>query len=52
LKETLPEELFAVIRLVAAGEALLGPTVTRGLISEFAEPGRGRDLPTVLRSPG
>ena len=35
LKDSLPEELFAAIRLIAAGEALLAPTVTRRLISEF-----------------
>ncbi len=37
LKDSLPEDLFAAIRLVAAGEALLAPTVTRRLISEFAQ---------------
>lgn len=35
LKDSLPEELFAAIRLIAAGEALLAPGVTRRLISEF-----------------
>jgi len=35
LKDSLPEELFAAIRLVAAGEALLAPAVTRRLIAEF-----------------
>ena len=36
LKDALPEELFAAIRAVAAGEALLAPRVTRRLIEEFA----------------
>jgi DNA-binding NarL/FixJ family response regulator len=35
LKDSLPEELFAAIRLVAAGDALLAPGVTRRLIAEF-----------------
>lgn len=36
LKDTLPEDLVTAIRVVAAGEALLAPSVTRRLISEFA----------------
>ena len=36
LKETPPRELLAAIRVVAAGDALLSPSVTRKLISEFA----------------
>jgi len=36
LKDSLPEALFAAIRLVAAGDALLAPGVTRRLIAEFA----------------
>jgi DNA-binding NarL/FixJ family response regulator len=36
LKDTLPEDLLTAIRVVAAGEALLAPSVTRRLISEFA----------------
>ncbi len=40
LKDTPPDELAAAIRVVAAGEALLSPSVTRKLISEFAaQPG-------------
>ncbi|MEV6236354.1 response regulator transcription factor [Lentzea sp. NPDC051838] len=44
LKDTPPEELVRAVRLVASGEALLAPSVTRRLISEFAampEPARG-----------
>jgi len=36
LKDTPPGELLAAIRVVAGGEALLAPTVTRRLIAEFA----------------
>ncbi|MCP2169257.1 response regulator [Goodfellowiella coeruleoviolacea] len=36
LKDTPPGDLLAAIRVVAAGEALLAPTVTRRLIEEFA----------------
>jgi DNA-binding NarL/FixJ family response regulator len=35
LKDTRPGDLLAAIRVVAAGEALLAPTVTRRLIEEF-----------------
>jgi DNA-binding NarL/FixJ family response regulator len=36
LKDVTGERLFDAVRVVAAGEALLAPTVTRRLISEFA----------------
>ena len=36
LKDTPPADLLAAIRVVAAGEALLAPSVTRRLIAEFA----------------
>ena len=35
LKDVAPEDLFAAVRVVAAGEALLAPGVTRRLIDEF-----------------
>jgi DNA-binding NarL/FixJ family response regulator len=35
LKDTLPADLLNAIRVVAAGEALLAPSVTRRLIGEF-----------------
>ena len=35
LKDVTAERLFDAVRVVAAGEALLAPTVTRRLISEF-----------------
>ncbi|MFJ2767907.1 response regulator [Streptomyces sp. NPDC087300] len=37
LKDALPEELLAGIRVVASGEAMLAPTVTRRLIDAFAD---------------
>ncbi|GAA1591439.1 hypothetical protein GCM10009789_51780 [Kribbella sancticallisti] len=43
LKDTRPKDLLNAIRVVAAGDGLLGPTITRRLISEFAripEPGQ------------
>jgi DNA-binding NarL/FixJ family response regulator len=37
LKDVLPDDLVKAVRLVAAGEALLAPTVTRRLIAAFAD---------------
>jgi DNA-binding NarL/FixJ family response regulator len=36
LKDAPPEEIAAAVRIVAAGEALLAPAVTRAVIEEFA----------------
>jgi len=36
LKDAPPEEIAAAVRIVAAGEALLAPAVTRTVIEEFA----------------
>ncbi|GAA3339002.1 response regulator transcription factor [Amorphoplanes nipponensis] len=36
LKDVMPDDLVAAIRVVAAGEALLAPSVTRRLITHFA----------------
>jgi DNA-binding NarL/FixJ family response regulator len=48
VKDTEPEDLLHAVRLVAAGEALLSPGVTRRVIAEFAarakEPLSGVDL--------
>ena len=52
LKDTAPEELLAAIRTLAAGDALLAPSVTRRLIREFAarpEP-EERPSPELLES--
>ena len=35
LKDTLPDELLSAVRVVAGGEALLAPRVTRRLMEEF-----------------
>ena len=37
LKDTLPDELLAAVRVVASGEALLAPKVTRRLIEQFVQ---------------
>jgi DNA-binding NarL/FixJ family response regulator len=47
LKDATAERLFDAVRVVAAGEALLAPTVTRRLIAEFARL-RPRPAPPVL----
>jgi DNA-binding NarL/FixJ family response regulator len=53
LKDTLPEDLITAIRVVAAGEALLAPSVTRRLISEFARtPALGTRGPALPGLPG
>jgi DNA-binding NarL/FixJ family response regulator len=45
LKDTLPADLLTAIRVVAAGDALLAPSVTRRLIGEFTRtaPSTGAD---------
>lgn len=48
LKDVTAERLFDAVRIVAAGEALLAPAVTRRLISEFA---RLQNSPAVHRTP-
>jgi DNA-binding NarL/FixJ family response regulator len=49
LKDTSPEELLAGIRVIAAGDGLLSPRMTRRLIEQFAQiPQRTRTDPAVL----
>jgi DNA-binding NarL/FixJ family response regulator len=36
LKDTMPADLLSAIRVIAAGDALLAPSVTRRLLGEFA----------------
>ena len=36
LKDALPEELVQAVRVVAAGDALLAPSITRRMIAQFA----------------
>jgi DNA-binding NarL/FixJ family response regulator len=47
LKDAPPEEIAAAVRIVAAGEALLAPAVTRTVIEEFAR----REPPLARRPP-
>lgn len=37
LKDTLPDELLAAVRVVAAGESLLAPKITTRLIADFVQ---------------
>jgi DNA-binding NarL/FixJ family response regulator len=46
LKDAPPEEIAAAVRIVASGEALLAPAVTRSVIEEFA-----RQQPTPTPDP-
>ena len=49
VKHTEPAELVRAVQVVAGGEALLSPSVTRRLIAEFtARPSRGETNPTAL----
>lgn len=48
-KDTAPEELLRAIRVVAGGDALLAPAVTRRLVEEFV---RRAPEPPVRRPPG
>ena len=43
LKDTEPAELLAAVKLVAAGEGLLAPSITRRVIAEFANRPSGTD---------
>lgn len=48
LKDTLPDDLLAAVRIVAAGQALLAPTVTRRLMEEFVRrPSAARTEPPL-----
>ncbi|MEU4241325.1 response regulator transcription factor [Actinoplanes sp. NPDC026619] len=48
LKDTRPDDLAAAIRVVARGEALLAPTVTRRLLDRFAGELPGGAAPPAL----
>ena len=54
LKDVTAERLFEAVRVVAAGEALLAPAVTRRLISEFARlrPQAAAGAPGAAARPG
>jgi DNA-binding NarL/FixJ family response regulator len=49
LKDAGHAELLQAIRVIAAGEALLAPSITRRLIAEFAARPDGRQTPSELR---
>ncbi|MCI3225675.1 response regulator transcription factor [Streptomyces sp. NP-1717] len=55
LKDVAAERLFDAVRVVAAGEALLAPTITRRLIGEFARlrrrPAPGPAAPLAALTP-
>jgi DNA-binding NarL/FixJ family response regulator len=46
LKDTLPDDLIAAVRVVADGEALLAPSITRRLVEEFVS----RPVPATTES--
>lgn len=48
LKDALADELVSAVRVVAAGEALLAPSVTKRLIEQFAQSGA---RPVLSREP-
>jgi DNA-binding NarL/FixJ family response regulator len=48
VKDTEPEELVHAVRVVARGDALLSPSVTRRLIAEFATKAKKVASPTKL----
>ena len=48
VKDTEPVDLLAGVRAVAAGDALLSPSVTRRLIAEFASRSRATASPDAL----
>jgi DNA-binding NarL/FixJ family response regulator len=49
LKDTLPDDLLAAVRVVAAGESLLAPSVTRRLMEEFVrKPRPATPLPSGM----
>ncbi|UOX88728.1 response regulator transcription factor [Amycolatopsis sp. FBCC-B4732] len=48
VKDTEPEELIHAVRVVARGDALLAPSITRRLISEFASRGTRPSPPPAL----
>ena len=52
LKDAPPEQVFAAVRVVAGGDALIDPAVTRRLIAEFArrpQPARPRHEPALAQ---
>lgn len=50
LKDSRPEDVINAIRVVAGGEALLSPAVTRRLVDQFIAAGRRPDVPARYES--
>jgi DNA-binding NarL/FixJ family response regulator len=48
LKDAPPEEIVAAVRIVASGEALLAPSVTRSVIEEFVRREEPREQPAPV----
>jgi DNA-binding NarL/FixJ family response regulator len=48
LKDTLPEDLIAAIRVVARGDALIAPGITKRLIEQFARAAPASTPPAAL----
>jgi DNA-binding NarL/FixJ family response regulator len=48
LKDTRPEQLLDAIRVLAGGEALIAPSITRRLIEEFAKRREPADAPEPI----
>jgi DNA-binding NarL/FixJ family response regulator len=49
LKDVLPEQLIAAVRVVAAGDALIAPAITKRLIEQFARTAPPRIPPRGLQ---
>jgi DNA-binding NarL/FixJ family response regulator len=50
LKDVLPEDLVAAVRVVAAGDGLIAPTITKRLIEQFARAAPPSTPPPELES--
>jgi len=50
LKDAPPERLVEAVRTIAAGEALLGPSVTRRLVETYVAQPPGDDRPAQLKA--
>ena len=51
LKDVTAERLFDAVRVIAAGDALLAPTITRRLIAEFARLQAPANTPSTANTP-
>jgi DNA-binding NarL/FixJ family response regulator len=53
LKNSPPEQLIGAVRVIAAGDALLSPSITRRVIEEFSHlPPPGGGIPLLGSEPG